>query len=249
MKNKSLSSGAAAHSILLVDDSGEIRQRLHRILSESAKGMDVLEAGTVSEAIAQIDARKPPTMMLDLGLPDGNGLEVLEHAKKVDASCVVVVLSNYAEPEMRQRCLERGADYVFSKSGEFEHAIAAVHRVTKRPHPGLPVRARSRRVHRARLKVMGQYGLHVRPAAQLVKLAQEFEAEIEIACNGHKANAKSILSVLILGAEHGAKVEVQARGRDAARAITAIKGLFAGDLYRLQEPASAVRAAAVAGLA
>jgi phosphocarrier protein len=80
--------------------------------------------------------------------------------------------------------------------------------------------------HETRLVVSAAIGLHTRPAVMLVKLAQEFNAEIEIALDGKKVNAKSIMGILTLGAEHGAVVKVSAKGEDAEKAIVAITQLF-----------------------
>ncbi len=76
-----------------------------------------------------------------------------------------------------------------------------------------------------------------RPAALLVKLAQAFDADIRISVNGRTADAKSILSLLILGAEHGTAVTVSAAGPDATDAIRAIRDFFSCKLHDLPVPA------------
>lgn len=87
--------------------------------------------------------------------------------------------------------------------------------------------AAARTQRKARLRVSAAVGLHARPAVMLVKVAQNFDAEIEIALDGKKVSAKSILGVLTLGAEYGTEVGVTAEGGDAAEAVTAIEELFA----------------------
>lgn len=79
----------------------------------------------------------------------------------------------------------------------------------------------------ANLVVANKVGLHARPAAMLVRVAQQYDAEIEITYCARVANAKSILGVLTLCAERGAEVTVVAVGDDADAAIEAIAGLFA----------------------
>ena len=78
----------------------------------------------------------------------------------------------------------------------------------------------------ARLIVLNAFGLHARPAAMLVKTAQEYDSEIVMTCGGHNANAKSIIELLMLGAAQGMRVTLTAVGRDARDAIRAIDNLF-----------------------
>jgi phosphotransferase system HPr (HPr) family protein len=60
--------------------------------------------------------------------------------------------------------------------------------------------------------------LHARPAGALVRAAAAFSAEIFVSANGRRANAKSILDILALGAEGGAELVIDASGADAAEA-------------------------------
>ena len=64
--------------------------------------------------------------------------------------------------------------------------------------------------------------LHARPAAQLVRTAVGFSAEIAVAVNGRAANAKSLLAVLALGATAGTPLRLSASGHDAALALNAL---------------------------
>jgi phosphotransferase system HPr (HPr) family protein len=72
-------------------------------------------------------------------------------------------------------------------------------------------------------------GLHARPATLLVELARQFTSEISVRLSGGKANAKSILSVLALGAESGSQVWIEATGEDAPQAVAALVALVASD--------------------
>lgn len=92
--------------------------------------------------------------------------------------------------------------------------------------------------HETRVIVSAALGLHVRPTALLVKLAQGFDAEIVIALDGHKTNAKSMMGILALSAEHGAEVTVSAKGEDAEEAIGAITRLFASSFGEPHESGS-----------
>ena len=74
--------------------------------------------------------------------------------------------------------------------------------------------------------VLNRYGIHARPAALLVKAASRFACEILIEKNGVKVNAKSIMGLLTLEGNHGAKLKIHAAGPDAADALAALADLF-----------------------
>jgi len=69
------------------------------------------------------------------------------------------------------------------------------------------------------MKIHNEFGLHARPAAALVSLANKFQAQIFLKKDETKVNAKSILGVLVLAAESGSTVEIEANGEDAEEAI------------------------------
>jgi phosphocarrier protein HPr len=73
--------------------------------------------------------------------------------------------------------------------------------------------------------VRNKVGLHARPAALFVQTAQQFVSDITVANKDHRANAKSILNVLTLGANQGAEIVIQAEGEDAESALDALKSL------------------------
>lgn len=73
-------------------------------------------------------------------------------------------------------------------------------------------------------------GLHARPAAIFVQNAKGFQCQIMLSKNEKKVNAKSILSVLTLGAEQGEQVVLHADGADAQTAVDKLAALLEGDL-------------------
>jgi len=77
------------------------------------------------------------------------------------------------------------------------------------------------------LVIRNKFGLHARPAAQLVQTANQFDAEILISKGDVKINAKSIMGVLMLAAAQGAALKIIADGPDAADAIEHIERLLA----------------------
>jgi len=74
-------------------------------------------------------------------------------------------------------------------------------------------------------KILNQRGLHARAAAKFVKLANEFEAEIQVRRGEMTASGRSIMGLMMLAAAPGCDIEVTAVGRDAETALAAIMAL------------------------
>ena len=69
--------------------------------------------------------------------------------------------------------------------------------------------------------------LHARPAANFVRAAMQFDADITVASNGREADAKSLIAVLALGARRGSSLRLSAVGADADRALEDLAGRVA----------------------
>jgi phosphotransferase system HPr (HPr) family protein len=69
-------------------------------------------------------------------------------------------------------------------------------------------------------------GLHLQPISQIVRCAQSFAAAVTVLHGGKRADAKSAFDLMLLGAECGAKMTVEASGADASAALAAIEALF-----------------------
>ena len=69
--------------------------------------------------------------------------------------------------------------------------------------------------------------LHARPAADFVRAAMGFAADVQVAAGDREASAKSLLSVLALGAKGGTELRLTASGEDAAAAVEALSGCIA----------------------
>jgi phosphocarrier protein HPr len=79
----------------------------------------------------------------------------------------------------------------------------------------------------AEVRLPDAVALHARPAADFVRTAMGFEADVSVGVDGREANAKSMMAVLALGAEGGTRLALRAEGRDAASAIEALTGCVA----------------------
>lgn len=70
--------------------------------------------------------------------------------------------------------------------------------------------------------VVNDKGLHTRPSTELVKCAARFHSQVRLVYRTYTVNAKSLLGILMLAAERGAKISVEATGEDAELAVTTI---------------------------
>jgi phosphocarrier protein HPr len=77
----------------------------------------------------------------------------------------------------------------------------------------------------SQVQIVNKYGLHARPAAELVKLANRFASEVWIRKDEVEVSGKSIMGVMMLAAECGSTVEIRARGEDSQAAVDALAQL------------------------
>jgi phosphocarrier protein len=75
------------------------------------------------------------------------------------------------------------------------------------------------------LVVANKLGIHARPAAKFVQIANKFESEIFVEKDGEVVNGKSIMGLMTLAAGPGCKIRVQVSGTDARAAMVAIEAL------------------------
>ena len=109
----------------LVEDSAVITENLIAALGELADVNVVGSSGAESEAkkwLRQID-NDWQLAIVDIFLREGSGFEVLAACRQRKPEQKMVVLSNYATPEIRTHCLQLGADAVFDKSTEIDDLI------------------------------------------------------------------------------------------------------------------------------
>lgn len=103
--------------LLIIEDSNLVASRLQLALGTIA----VLETeltDRLSLALERFRALQPDLVILDIELPDGNGIDLLQTIKRERPATRVLMFSNH--DFCRRRCKTLGADYFFDKSGEFE---------------------------------------------------------------------------------------------------------------------------------
>jgi len=107
-------------NVFLVEDSAPIRARLAEMLGEVAGVTIVGEADSPQSAIDGILRTRPDSVVLDIRLTGGSGIDVLRKVCPVAPDIVFIMLTNHPDPQYQKICIESGARYFLDKSTEFE---------------------------------------------------------------------------------------------------------------------------------
>jgi two-component system, OmpR family, KDP operon response regulator KdpE len=110
--------------VLVIDDEPPIRRLLRTSLG--AEGFEVLEAGTAEQALAQIAAAKPDIAILDLGLPDLDGLDIIREVRGGGSKMPIIVLSSRDGERGKVEALDLGADDYVTKPFGIAELVARI---------------------------------------------------------------------------------------------------------------------------
>jgi DNA-binding response OmpR family regulator len=103
-----------AARILIVEDSPLVTDAFSILLRES--GYDVDVAGTIAEAVEVTKTRPADLILLDISLPDGDGLELLDQLREQKSlPKATLAMTGHGDSRTRQRCLDAGCAEVFLK--------------------------------------------------------------------------------------------------------------------------------------
>lgn len=110
--------------VLVVDDAQFLRVRLTRMLTEH--GYDILEAENGDRAIAQYDANTPDAVLLDITMPEKDGLEVLREIRDKHPDARVVMLTALGQQSIVLEAIKAGARDFIVKPFEQERVLSAL---------------------------------------------------------------------------------------------------------------------------
>ena len=113
-----------AGRILIVDDELEIRESLETLLA--LEGYDVTVAGSGQEGLAQIGDHTFDVVLLDLALPDKNGMDVLAEIRLLHPEQAVIMITAYGTVENAVRAMQSGATNFVQKPWDNEKLLADV---------------------------------------------------------------------------------------------------------------------------
>lgn len=108
--------------VLVVEDEEDISELLRYVLEN--ENFTVRTAGSIAEARARLKEQSPDHVLLDRGLPDGDGLEICKELKGKGAKSSVFIISTRKNPEEVREGLAAGADQYFTKPFDFVEVIS-----------------------------------------------------------------------------------------------------------------------------
>lgn len=114
------------HTILVVDDDPDILTALADLFDH--EGHDVTTVSTCAEALSQVNAHHFAAMLLDIGLPDGDGLSLLDRIQTVAPSLPVIVLTAFLTPGSTAGALSGGAFACLAKPYDRQTLLALLRR-------------------------------------------------------------------------------------------------------------------------
>lgn len=117
--------------VLICDDHLIVRQGIKQVLAEAQDLRVVGEAASGPEAIQQVRAAPPDVVLLDIAMPQRDGLDVLKALKSEFAKLPVLMLSTYPDRQYAVRSLKLGAAGYLNKSADSEQMIDAVRSVAR----------------------------------------------------------------------------------------------------------------------
>lgn len=111
--------------ILIIDDHEVVRSGIKSAL-ELRKTVEVFEAASKLEAQAQIAKLNPDAIIVDINLPDGNGLEIVSWARSISSLVAIVVLTFNESDEFVLAAMQAGASAYVNKSAPITDLVAAL---------------------------------------------------------------------------------------------------------------------------
>ena len=113
-------------SVFVVDDLPEMRELLTYGMSEDP-GLEVIgEAGDGRSGIEGVAATRPAAVLLDLSMPDMDGLQAIPQIRELDPDLAIVVFSGFAVERMGEHALSRGADAYVEKGTPIQEIREAI---------------------------------------------------------------------------------------------------------------------------
>jgi two-component system response regulator DevR len=110
-------------TVYLADDSVVVRGKLKEALEEKGCIEMVGESGNTEQAITEIRQMDPQVVIIDIRMPGGGGMPILQDLKSRTPGRVAIILTSFPYPQYRQAYLEAGADYFFDKTQDMNKMI------------------------------------------------------------------------------------------------------------------------------
>ncbi len=128
--------------VLIVEDDSAFRARYTAMLANDASFEVVASVGTGAEGLAMLDLKQPDILLVDLGLPDFSGIEVIRHATQTLPACECMVVTVFGDEEHVLASIEAGASGYLLKDASEESFLAGIGELMNGGSPISPIIAR-----------------------------------------------------------------------------------------------------------
>ncbi len=128
--------------VLIVEDDSAFRARYVAMLAHDAAFEVVASVGTGGEGLAMLDSQKPDVLLVDLGLPDISGIEVIRHASQTLPKCECMVVTVFGDEEHVLASIEAGAAGYLLKDASEESFLSGIRELMNGGSPISPIIAR-----------------------------------------------------------------------------------------------------------
>ena len=105
--------------VLIADDSKLMRERIRETISIFSSVEIVSETENGLKTIEELDKHNPDLAIIDIRMPDRNGLEILKEFRTRNKTTKIVILTNYAYDQYKDKAFENGADYLLQQIRRF----------------------------------------------------------------------------------------------------------------------------------
>jgi DNA-binding NarL/FixJ family response regulator len=159
----------------IVEDNKTVREGFETLLNRTPGFQCVCTSGTVAEALKKIPKAQPDVVLMDIQLPDSNGVECTARIKEMMPALHIVIVTVYEDSELIFRALRAGACGYLLKRAQPEKVIAAIQEAHEGGVPMTPEIAR---------KVIGQFRQQATTTEQVESLSDREREVLEMVMHG-----------------------------------------------------------------
>lgn len=110
-------------TVFIAEDSPNVRDNLKRVISKTNNLRTIGEADNIDDAIKYFDKLLPAVVIIDIGLTNSSGIDLLKHIKTRNYQAKTIVFTNYVSPPYKIICEKLKTDYFLDKTKDFDKLV------------------------------------------------------------------------------------------------------------------------------